>query len=225
MATNQLIPIYPFDPSGTLISNKIINEQQIITVANYRDYHFIVPNLSPYFSNSLKVTYKSLANEIRILVEGIDYYCTHWFISASRACSSPIYGSISFLDLQLSGTISLQYQTLGGIWVIDQVAVANILADRLHNPRITSWDVVTDQPISFPIIDHIWDLADLVGAKDIVSELTSIELAIRQSQINGFAAHTAASNPHHTTANEVGAYSKAEIDAMFATHIANSYSF
>ena len=219
-----LIPVYPFDPTGTLASNKIIGEQQVITVANYRDYHFIVPKLGPYFSKSLKVTYKSPANNISVLVEGIDYYCTHWFIAASRACSDPIYGSISFLNLQLAGTILLEYQTLGGDWLIDPIAIGEILADRIHNPRITAWDVVTDKPFSFPVIDHVWDLADMVGMSGVVAGLTNIEQAILTKQTTGLASHMAATNPHNTTAKDVGAYSKAEIDAMFAAHVAASYS-
>lgn len=210
-------PSYPFDPTGKKVSNKITGEQQVLTSANYRDYHYIVPSLAPFFAESLRVTFKSLQNEVRTLVQGVDYICTHWFIAASRACSAPIYGSISFLDLQLTGTISLDYQTLGGIWLQDETAISQVLADRLHNPRITAWDVVVDMPVTFPVIDHEWDLVDLVGASDIVSKLEDIGAAILSSQTTGLTAHmNNIANPHQVTAHQAGTYTAAEIDAKFA---------
>lgn len=170
---------YPFDPTGVLVSNKITNEQQILTVSTYDDYHFLVPTFAPYFSNSMVIKYTSTSGQTKTLVEGIDYYCTHWFIAASRGCSANIYGSVSFLDLSLAGVISWTYQTIGGVWTVDHVAIAQILADRLHNPRITAWDVVVDLPVSFPPIAHAWDVVDLVGASAIVTGLAGIESIIR----------------------------------------------
>lgn len=200
------VPSYQFDPSGRLPANKITGEQQILTVANYRDYHFIVPKLGPYFSESLQVTFKAIDGSIRTLVEGVDYYATHWFIAASRACSAPIYGSISFLDVQLAGVVTLQYQTLGGIWVQDDAAIAQILADRIHNPRTTSWDVVVNMPVTFPVIDHEWDLVDMVGMKDIVTSLGGVEDAIRTRITSDMSSHiNNLQNPHQTTAAQIGA--------------------
>lgn len=169
---------YAFDPTGRLLANKIIGEQQILTSANYRDFHFIVPDFAPFFAQDLVVSFRALNGEVRILNEGVDYQLTHWFISGSRACAKPIYGSISILDLQLSGVITLTYQTVGGIWTQETSKLAEILADRLHNPRITAWDVVVDMPISFPPIDHEWDLVDMVGMSDVVTGLGAIETAI-----------------------------------------------
>ena len=180
MPTNLQNLSYPFDSTGSLVSNKITGEQQILTGANSLDYYFIIPKLGPYFSTSLVVSFRSLTDEVRLLVEGIDYYCTHWFISASRATATPIYGSITFLDLQLTGVVTLQYQTLGGVWTIDDTTIAQILGNILHNPRVTAWDVVSNMPVNFPPINHEWDLVDLVGASDIIASLGLVEDAIRQ---------------------------------------------
>lgn len=216
MPIDLLNPPYPIDYTGTLLSNKITGEQQILTAANFRDYHFIVPAQAPFFAQGVKVTFKALDNSVRILVEGVDYQFTHWFVAASRACAAPIFGSISMLDLQLAGVVTLEYQTLGGIWTQDTAKIAEIMADRLHNPRITSWDVVVDMPVTFPVVDHEWDLQDLVGMAELSTKMSEIAVAIQQNQINGFAAHVNAVNPHNTTAAQVGAYSIAQIDTMMA---------
>jgi hypothetical protein len=214
MATTT--PSYPFDPTGKKVSNKITGEQHALASSNYRDYNFIVPKLAPFFGDSVRVTYKDIAGNVRLMSQGVDYLLTHWFIAASRACAAPIYGSISFMNLQLVGTITLEYQTIGDIWVQDDASIARILADRLHNPRITSWDVVVDMPVTFPPIDHEWDLVDMVGMSDVTLKLSAIADAIRTSQINGFAAHVAARNPHGTLASDLNCYIKPEVDAMIA---------
>lgn len=196
---------YPFDPTGTLASNKITGEQQVLTVANFRDFHYIVPTYAPFFAVGLVVKYRDLSNVVHTLVEGVDYLLTHWFISASRACATPIYGSISFLNLQLAGVIILDYQTLGGMWTQDTPKINEILADMIHNPRTTVWDVVVDLPVTFPVIDHEWDLVDMVGASGVVAAIGTIESALRQTGVAGLADHLVDfGNPHRVTAAQVG---------------------
>lgn len=195
---------YPFDPTGQLASNLIPAEMQILTAQNYRDFHFIVPNLAPYFTDSLVITFQDTNGNIKTLTEGVDYVCTHVFHDASLACAKPIAGSISFYDTLLAGQVQLKYQTLGGIWTIDQTAIETILADRLHNPRITTWEQVTEQPVTFPVIDHEWNLVDLVGMSDVVNALANIEDMLRQTGSTGLAAHIADhNNPHLVTAAQV----------------------
>lgn len=196
---------YPFDPTGTSAANKITGEQQVITPANYRDFHYIVPRFAPFFADGLVVKFRDASNVVRTLVEGQDYYCTHWFIAASRACAKAVYGSISFLNNNLAGTVIYDYQTLGGMWTQDLATITQILGDLIHNPRITAWDVVVDMPVTFPVIDHQWDLTDLVGGKEVVQALSTIEVALRQTGQGGLTDHMIDfSNPHRVTAAQVG---------------------
>jgi hypothetical protein len=212
---NTITPAYPFDPTGQLLSNLITGEQQILTAANGVDFDFIVPTFAPYFADSLVITVKDANGVVTPLVNGIDYLNSHWFIAASRACSAQIYGSISIMNLNLSGILTLQYQTVGGIWTIDTNSIATILSNATSNPRITSWDEVTNYPISFPSINHQWDLVDMVGMSDLVNGLQSVEDAIRQQQVTGLAIHLAdTNNPHHVTASQTGAYTTDQVDML-----------
>ncbi|MDR3392332.1 MAG: hypothetical protein P4L77_11420 [Sulfuriferula sp.] len=196
---------YPFDPTGKLASNLITGEMQTLVPGTQGSFHFIVPKLAPYFVDSMKATFEDTAGNIRPLTMGVDFVCTHVFHDASLACASPIAGSLSFYNLQLSGQIQLQYQTLGGIWTLDIDAIQTILADRLHNPRITTWEQVTEQPVTFPVIDHEWNLVDLVGMSDVLAELQNIEAVLRQTGSSGLAQHIADhNNPHFVTATQVG---------------------
>lgn len=212
---NPVVPdiTYPFDPSGTLPSNRVTNEKHVITASNYRDYHFIVPLCGPLFTDNCIVTHKGLDNVVRTLVEGVDFQFTHWFIGATRGCAKSIYGSISFMNISLSGEITLAYNTLGGNWTLNTPKLIQILADTLHNPRITSFEQVSGKPTVFPVIDHEWHLKDMVGMTDVVTAINNLTLAIQTSLTTGFANHVALHNPHGTTAADVGAYTRAEIDA------------
>lgn len=220
---------YAFDPTGTSAANKITGEQQVITAANYRDYHFIVPTFAPFFATGLVVKFRDTNGVVSTLTEGVDYLLTHWFIAASRACATPIYGSISFTNLNLAGTVIIDYQTLGGMWTQDTATLSAILADLIHNPRITSWDVVTDQPVSFPVIDHQWDLVDLAGASDVIAAINAIETTLRSTGTTGLAAHLIDySNPHHVTAAQIGLgnvqnYGVADGPTTVAGTVANLY--
>ena len=141
--SNILPPVYPFDATGTASSNLIQNEQQPLYASNSLSYSLVIPTCGPYFQNSLVVSIKDpVSGIVSLLQEGIDYFSSYWFISASRACASSIYGGISFLNNQLSGILSLQYQTLGGEWTVNESTIASILANLANNPRTTAWEEV-----------------------------------------------------------------------------------
>ena len=195
---------YPFDPTGTASSNLITGEQQILNLPTYENFHFLIPDFAPFFASSMQVSITQLDGTVTPLVEGIDYFCTNLFVVASRGCALPIYGSISFLNLALTGVVSFTYQTLGGIWTISQPEIAQILADTLYNPRVTTWDQVTEQPVTFPPITHTFNLLNLVGAKELMTGLQGISTAISAQTYNTALLTQAisVSNTASTTANQ-----------------------
>lgn len=193
---------YPFDPTGTAISNKIVNEEQILTAANSRDFHFVIPSSAPFFHQGLIVRH---AQSARVLTEGVDYVLGYQFVKASRAVAKPVYGAIIFYDRSLVGVVQITYQTIGGEWTLSPLKIAEIMANRSVNPRVTTWEQVADQPDRFPPIDHEWDVDDLVGMTEVVASLNSIALAIRQGADETALAHfTNYQNPHQTTKEQVG---------------------
>lgn len=196
---------YPFDPTGVNPLNRVVNEQQPITSVNFRDYHYIVPRWAPFFASSLTMVFFNPDGSSRQLVEGVDYYLGYQFIQATKACAKPVYGAIQFLDTDLAGVLRINYQTVGGNWTLDEAQIAELLANKLYNPRRTSWEQVVERPVDFPVVDHEWDLVDMVGASEIVSAIGDITAAISASTGGGLAEHVAnKSNPHETTAAQVG---------------------
>jgi hypothetical protein len=205
MSTPNTCLTYPFDPTGSLVSNLIQGEQQQLVAQNFRNQHFIVPKAAPFFADTLSITYQDTTGAVSTLQEGVDYYVTHWFISASRACAMRVYGSITFINTALAGIVSLTYQTIGGEWTVSSQQIATIMADVVDNPRITSWEEVSGTPYAFPPEAHCWDVNDLVGMDDVVSAIGAVTTALQSTGSTGLAAHEADhNNPHVVTATQVG---------------------
>lgn len=174
---------YQFDPTGTLPANRITGEQHIITAASAGNYHYVVPTYAPFFSDGCTVSYRDIDNNIRILVEGIDFHFGYQFIAASRSCAKPIYGGISFLNMELAGVVTLVYQTVGGTWTLDPVQINEILSDTLRNPRVVSWEQIANVPTLFPVVDHEWNLQDLVGMSDVKDAIDNVSTAIANKPV------------------------------------------
>ncbi len=162
---------YPFDPTGTATTNLVTNEPHVLAANQASDYFFIIPEMAPFFRESLVVIHQPSG---RTMVQGQDYVCSARFHDASMAIGKAIYGAISFFDRSLMGVAQLRYQTLGGDWTVDSDQITQILSNAAFNPRTTSWDQVANIPYAFPVIDHPWNLDDMVGAQELVGAINGI---------------------------------------------------
>ena len=195
---------YPFDPTGTKGSNRIVREKHALSPPAWKDYHFIIPKLAPFFRGSLKIRDLNTGRE---LIEGVDWAASHRFMDASRATARPVYGSITFYDKTLLGVMEIEYQTLGGDWTIDSDLILELLVNTATNPRITTWEEIVDVPHQFPVIDHEYHLDDLVGMSQVKDAIENVGRTIQDtrdvrpivsSHINN------QDNPHQVTKAQIG---------------------
>lgn len=194
--------LYPFDPTGTATTNKIVGEHQIISPPDWMDFYFIIPKIAPFFREGLKVVHQESGSE---LVEGIDYHLTHRFTDASVQTAKNIYGSITFLDKSMTGAVMVTYQCLGGRWTIDEQKAIEILSNTSLNPRVTTWEQVVGMPVAFPPIDHDWHLDDLVGMSEVVDSIVHVAEALGATGDGAGESHISnRNNPHGVTKEQVG---------------------
>ena len=199
---SEVLTQYPFDPTGQNPSNRIVGEQHAISPPPWRDYHFIVPRLTPFFQQSFVL--KDQTNN-RTLTEGIDWIATHRFVQASRHTARPIYGSITILDKTFIGVVTLDYQTLGGDWVLDELKLYEILLNKTINPRITTWEQVANPPCQFPVIDHQWHIEDMVGMREVRDAIDRIHASMGGGDGGLSTSHlTDKNNPHEVSKAHVG---------------------
>lgn len=196
---------YPFDPTGTQASNKITGEKQVLSPPAWKDYHFIIPKMAPFFRDSIKLRKLPSGDP---LVEGVDYIATHLFHDASLAVGKPVYGSITFYDKEFDGVIEItEYQTIGGEWTIDSDTATEVLVNNSINPRITTWEQVVETPREFPVIDHQWHLDDMVGMSEIeaaILRISQVLLATGDPEVALDDHLMRTDNPHETTKTHVG---------------------
>lgn len=224
---------YDFDPNGTSVDNKIVGETHVISPPDSTDFYFVVPDHAPFFLNNLSITHYPSGNT---LVEGVDYGLSYKFLTASYQTAKSIFGAISIFNKTLSGTLEITYQTLGGKWAIDETKAAELVSNAIHNPRITSWELVVDLPETFPAIEHSHDLSDLVGMSEVVTQLEAIKTALEnqtqtetnitqlQADVNNL--QTDVSNLQsnlaaHKTSNDHDGryYTQTEVDTLIANAI------
>jgi hypothetical protein len=204
-----------FDPTGLLPANKVSGEQHTLTAENSNDYHVIVPLFGPFFANGLVLQYKQNQLAVPItLLEGIDYNLAYQFIGATRGCSKAVYGGISILNNLLAGIVTLAYQSIGGNWCLNINKVNEVLSNQIQNPRITSWEQIVQLPNVFPVVNHQWNLQDLIGASHVVQSIDALGLNILQSVQNNTSNEQLElildthlldnSNPHQVTKAQIG---------------------
>lgn len=197
--------LYEFDPSGGLAANRVPPESHIINPGSGADYDVIIPTFAPFFRKGLVVKHLSSG---QTLTEGVHFDLGYKFAAASLEAQVQIFGCIVMLDRTLSGSITVEYQTLGGEWTLDAQEILNILANVKNDPRQVKWDDVIDKPIVFPPVDHLHHSDDLVGMDEVVDAIEAIRTTIGDSAAKALTAllehlrdHA---NPHHVTLAQLG---------------------
>ena len=175
---------YPLDLTGLAATNLIKNERHKIDGVNFRDYFFVVPKFAPFFLNRAVVTYIDEQNIAKVLKEGRDYYFSLPFIGASRSIGVPLYGAVALSNTFLSGQIALRYQTLGGIYTTDPLEIMTRVAEMVYNPRISTWDEITNKPLVFPPVNHSVEINTLYGQKELIDAINNLATVIATTPPN-----------------------------------------
>ena len=169
---------YDFDPTGSLPANLVVDELHTITEINANTYNIIIPEFAPFYTNNLSVVYNDGINGDVTLQENVHYVLCLPYIAASRSIGAMVYGGITFLNDLPSGTIKFTYQTIGGDWIADPNYVYSVLVNIAYNPRITSWDLVTNIQQIFPPVNHDQSLDYVFGYEDLIAKIDDIVAAI-----------------------------------------------
>lgn len=174
---------YAFDPTGVAVANRVTSEVAVINGSGGRDYNFYIPKAAPFYEDGFVASFTNKNGVTRQLVPGVDFHFTHIFKEASLSVGKSIYGSMTFVDKNEEGVLTIgAYQTIGGIWVIDPAALSVLLATNLANPRTAMWAQITELPASFPVVNHDFSADRMVAMTDVVLALAGIEAAIRNPE-------------------------------------------
>ena len=212
-ATNAAVVIpdlFPIDLTGMLTSNLIVEEQQTLTMYNGPRKQLIIPSYAPFFGESLIVQYYDASAKLCTAVKDIDYNLFSELENVSSVCQTPVYSGISFSNLNITGTILLTYQTIGGNFVHSAQESIMALFNYFVNPKNVLWDNIVDRPNNFPVNKHNLNVQnDSNGYSGLITAITNLSIAIginvTESDVNDILAHkTNTNNPHNVTASQLG---------------------
>jgi hypothetical protein len=247
--STPLVIRYPLDPTGTSTNNLVTGEIQNLT-AN-RNVRAIAPMYGAFYTASLIVT-DTATNQV--LTPGTQYYAAELYELPSARYGQEICAVILVTDPTVSNQVSLQYQALGGPYSTSAQAIIQQIANLGLDDRPVAWGDILDRPSEFPPAFHLHDIGDVYGFEYLVHAIDRVRDAIevgdtaQYDQIYAYIDHVQSTlqaeidsgngalnahlsdfgNPHRTTAQQVGAYTTQQSDAItgpinttLTNHVAN----
>lgn len=168
---------YEVDHTAANPANRVV-EVRTLTDANRSSFNHIIPKAAPFFAHTVRIFHIQTNDE---LINGQDFYCVGTFVKAvtNVVDHREVNWAIIFDDQRISGEYRIEYQTVGGEFVLDQQQMAEILANFVENPRSTDWERIVGRPLTFPPLPHDIHVDNLVGFNEQVAATHGIEEAIR----------------------------------------------
>lgn len=170
---------YPEDYSGIAPTNKIEGEMHSVQPpTKFGQSNYIVPRAAPFFYLSLEVWTGPNKSGTK-LTRGVDYFPSLKFEAGTLYLRKPIYGGIVFTNRNYIGNVYIDYQTLGGDFVINSAAIIEEITNiSSRDIRFYTFDQIKGVPSSFPPDAHIHPVNDYQTMADLVEATKSIALAI-----------------------------------------------
>lgn len=168
---------YEVDHTAANPANRVV-EVRTLTDANRSSFNHIIPKAAPFFAHTVRIFHTQTNDE---LINGQDFYCVGTFVKAvtNVVDHREVNWAIIFDDQRISGEYRVEYQTVGGEFVLDQQQMAEILANFVENPRSTDWERIVGRPLTFPPLPHDIHVDNLVGFNEQVAATHGVEEAIR----------------------------------------------
>lgn len=167
---------YPFDNTGTLVSNKLTDEKHVLSFYS-NPTKTIIPVNAPFYRNSLRVYHEPTGE---YLTEGMDFYLGHIFESAQQDQRYSVYGSISFIDIAMVGNVKVTYQTVGGPYTVPFEEILTYLSKPFERPQSRVWAEVMKYPRDIVPMDPIGSLEEAIERDPITGSLNDIQLKLKE---------------------------------------------
>lgn len=174
---------YPLDPTGVNPDNAVIGEEHSLTVGSM--YRALAPKYGPYFTDSLVIFDKATNQR---LVRNTHYSCVELLQEATLKYGKEINQLILITDQNVSNTVSVDYQSLGGNYIYDASAIVNMYETAMNDQRDVDWANVNNKPFEFTPTLHNHLLRDVYGWEYMVIALERIRNAIVLSDVPEFEA-------------------------------------
>ena len=229
----SLLPVrYPFDITGKSPDNLVVNEIRTLKPTKTRVFS---PTHGGFFTKSFVLRDNATGQILRV---GDQYRFDNLYEMASIHTKQECAGIVIVTDQNVSNTVSYDYQAIGGLYGYSNEAIVQQLEALKLDERPVEWGSILGRPSEFAPAKHLHDIGDVYGFEYVVHALQQLRYAIltgdefaheaiykyidkliSESKLNldalvaAFNRHASdMKNPHGTTAAQVGAYTKAEVE-------------
>ena len=220
MIVNNLFR-HELDLTGVSPNNLVANEPHTMKARNRR---IVVPLYGGFYCESLVITDTVTG---RTLVDNQDYIVDDFLQVPMDLSGKEIATTIVVINKAISATVSLTYQTVGGLYSVNADELKQQIETLKLDNRPVLWDNILGKPDAYPPTPHMHDIGDAYGFEYIVHVLerirqaillgNSAELALIWDALNAIdltdlKAHLLdKNNPHDVTLKQIGGLTEAEI--------------
>lgn len=146
--------VYPYNPFNDN-DNCIVTESFVLTTED-RNVYF--PRACPFFFNKIELYSNATINDDgtitgTILTAGQHYALANPFDKFIKDYNQNMFSSLTIPDAN-EGNYVMRYSTLGGPYVLDEAAYAELVANKLNHDREASWEDFIDVPTEWPPEPH-----------------------------------------------------------------------
>lgn len=147
---------YPFDPTGQSPASLVVGETATVTAGN----SLVMFANGPAFLDTLQISaiissagglVRNAGDNVNLKL-GYDYFPAYFFNAASRRCGKGVYYGIYLKDPKLVASLTLSYQTVGGVWTPTSGQLAQLAANTSANPLRDWWENSVTLTSSFPYV-------------------------------------------------------------------------
>ena len=212
---------HELDLTGVSPNNLVANEPHTMKARNRR---IVVPLYGGFYCESLVITDTVTG---RTLVDNQDYIVDDFLQVPMDLSGKEIATTIVVINKAISPTVSLTYQTIGGLYSVNADELKQQIETLKLDNRPVLWDNILGKPDAYPPTPHMHDIGDAYGFEYIVHVLerirqaillgNSAELALIWDALNAIdltdlKAHLLdKNNPHDTTLQQLGGLTETEI--------------
>ena len=196
---------YPWNPFQDIVASRITGEPH---QADKNGAGIIVPRNGPFFSRDVKITLKESGRALSL--EAGDYAFLYPFGRFNQKYNRLVWGAIQLKDVDTPIDVEIDYDTIGGDFVLSDIAYAEAVANQLTSPRTTPWENLVNLPTEWQPDPHQHPASDTMNYGDLIVWMTSYMSAVMQTPdatwMSRFEAHLDADlqNAHKATLESLG---------------------
>jgi hypothetical protein len=167
---------YPWNPFQDLTSCRITGEEYQTDANNAG---LIVLRAGPFFSRNISISLKDSSRPLSF--DAGDFTFVYPFGAFNEKYNRLAWGAIQIKDVSTPVTVVVDYDTIGGNFVLSDLAYAEAVANAQVAPRTTDWNNIVNLPLTWPADPHDQPASDTMNYGDLIVWMKSYMDAITQN--------------------------------------------